>query len=76
NENPFLGYQIPSAIIMLRQGFGRLIRTKDDRGVVAVLDPRIKTRFYGKQFISALPQCSQAGVIEDVREFMRKTILN
>ncbi|NQS90749.1 ATP-dependent DNA helicase, partial [Patescibacteria group bacterium] len=56
-KNPFIEYQIPQAIIMLRQGFGRLVRKKDDSGLVALLDPRLKTRPYGKRFLSSLPQC-------------------
>jgi ATP-dependent DNA helicase DinG len=55
--NPFNDYQLPQAIIKLRQGFGRLIRTAEDRGMVVILDPRIRTKFYGKRFLSALPDC-------------------
>ncbi len=55
--NPFMEYNLPEAIIKLKQGFGRLIRTKDDSGIVAVLDPRIITKFYGKSFINSLPKC-------------------
>ena len=69
NKDPFLDYQIPQATIMLRQGFGRLIRTKFDIGVVAILDPRIKTRFYGRSFLGALPHCQQASRLEEVESF-------
>lgn len=55
--NPFRDYQIPEAVIKLRQGFGRLIRTAQDRGIVVILDPRVVTKSYGKQFLSALPDC-------------------
>lgn len=55
--NPFLEYQIPEAVIKLKQGFGRLIRTKQDTGMVVILDPRIKKKFYGKMFLNSLPQC-------------------
>jgi len=55
--NPFMEYNLPEAIIKLKQGFGRLIRTKNDTGIVAVLDPRIMTKFYGKLFINSLPKC-------------------
>ncbi len=68
-ENPFNEYQIPQAVIMFKQGFGRLIRSHSDRGVVVVLDPRIQTRFYGKRFIAALPKCRQTGNIQDVKDF-------
>lgn len=53
---PFLFYQLPSAILRFRQGFGRLIRTKTDRGVVCVLDRRVMSKNYGKQFINSLPR--------------------
>ena len=55
--NPFRHFQIPRAIIQLRQGFGRLIRTAHDRGVVSILDSRIVRRGYGEQFIASLPPC-------------------
>ncbi|MBD3184161.1 DEAD/DEAH box helicase [Candidatus Poribacteria bacterium] len=55
--NSFMEYNLPEAIIKLKQGFGRLIRTKDDKGIVAILDPRIKTKFYGKLFLKSLPEC-------------------
>ena len=55
--NPFLDYQLPEAIIKLRQGFGRLIRTQQDRGIVVILDPRIKTKRYGSLFLDSLPDC-------------------
>jgi ATP-dependent DNA helicase DinG len=54
---PFLDYQVPQAVIKLKQGFGRLIRTRADRGMVVVLDPRILTKRYGKAFLDALPPC-------------------
>jgi ATP-dependent DNA helicase DinG len=71
NKDPFLDYQIPQAIIMLRQGFGRLIRRKSDIGMVAILDPRIKTRFYGRSFLGALPQCQQASRLGEVESFFQ-----
>lgn len=67
--NPFIEYQMPQAIMMFKQGFGRLIRTKSDRGVVAVLDPRIRTRFYGRSFINALPKCQYTFDIDDINNF-------
>ncbi len=53
--NPFMEYQVPEAVIKLKQGFGRLIRTKDDIGQVVILDPRIKTKRYGSIFLESLP---------------------
>ncbi len=55
--NPFSDYQLPEAIIKFKQGFGRLIRSKTDSGIVVVLDPRIKTKFYGRIFLGSLPEC-------------------
>lgn len=55
--NPFRDYQLPEAIIKLRQGFGRLIRTKSDTGIVVILDPRVKSKPYGRQFLESLPPC-------------------
>ena len=55
--NPFMEYQVPEAIIKLKQGFGRLIRSKTDTGIVAILDPRILTKPYGRQFLASLPDC-------------------
>ena len=53
--NPFIHYALPEAVLRLRQGFGRLIRSKNDRGLFIVLDRRIETKSYGKEFINALP---------------------
>lgn len=55
--NPFQDYQLPEAIIKLRQGFGRLIRTQSDSGIVVILDPRIRTKYYGRLFLDSLPDC-------------------
>ncbi|HEY7397790.1 MAG TPA: ATP-dependent DNA helicase [Gaiellaceae bacterium] len=53
----FQGYALPTAVLQLRQGFGRLIRGHADSGVVAILDPRLRSRGYGRAFLEALPQC-------------------
>jgi len=55
--NPFLDYQVPEAVIKLRQGFGRLIRTQRDQGMVVILDPRVRTKPYGRVFLASLPDC-------------------
>jgi ATP-dependent DNA helicase DinG len=54
---PFLEYQVPQAVIKLKQGFGRLIRTRTDTGLVVILDPRVLTKGYGRSFLDALPEC-------------------
>jgi len=53
----FRDYQLPGAVLKLKQGFGRLIRTRRDTGIVVILDPRVQTKSYGKQFLAALPKC-------------------
>src|SRR5260370_39915273 len=54
---PFFDYQVPQAVIRLKQGFGRLIRTCTDTGIVVILDPRVLTKGYGRSFLDALPDC-------------------
>ena len=66
--NPFVEYQIPEAVIKLKQGFGRLIRTRTDHGIVAILDPRVLTKPYGKTFLNSLPDCPR---IVDHDDFSR-----
>lgn len=56
--NPFMDYQIPEAIIKLKQGFGRLIRSASDQGQVVILDPRVRTKRYGQKFLESLPDCT------------------
>ena len=58
-EDPFNEYNLPEAILKFRQGFGRLIRTQSDRGVVVILDKRVLTKKYGRQFLDSLPVCSR-----------------
>ena len=55
--NPFMEYSVPEAVIKLKQGFGRLIRSKTDKGIVVVLDSRLTGKRYGKMFLDALPEC-------------------
>jgi ATP-dependent DNA helicase DinG len=55
--NPFLDYQLPLAIIKFKQGFGRLIRTKTDTGIIVILDSRILSKSYGEKFLTAIPKC-------------------
>jgi len=61
--DPFAEYQVPLAILALQQGLGRLIRHRRDRGVLAVLDPRLRTKGYGRRFIESLPP---APIVSDV----------
>jgi len=55
--NPFNDYQLPEAILKFRQGFGRLIRSRTDRGIVVLLDPRVVRKPYGRRFLASLPPC-------------------
>jgi DNA polymerase-3 subunit epsilon/ATP-dependent DNA helicase DinG len=57
-DDPFVQYAVPDAILRFRQGFGRLIRTRTDRGVVVVMDKRIQSKFYGQMFVDSLPSCT------------------
>jgi len=57
-DSPFYEYTVPEAILRFRQGFGRLIRTKSDRGIVSVFDRRILSKNYGEAFITSLPRCT------------------
>ena len=67
--NPFYDYQIPQAAIALKQGFGRLIRTKTDRGVLVLLDNRITKQRYGQVFFDSLPDYGFTTRLEDVEKF-------
>ena len=66
---PFFDLQIPNAVITLKQGFGRLIRSLSDRGVLMLLDPRIQRQRYGKIFLDSLPPYRVTQSIEDVEAF-------
>ena len=66
----FGAYAIPAAVLQLRQGFGRLIRGHADRGVVAILDPRLRTRGYGRRFLEALPPAPLVGDLASVGAFL------
>ena len=68
-DGAFYGYQVPQAALALKQGFGRLIRSAQDRGVVAVLDPRMTARSYGRVFVQSLPRCRLVRTPAEVRAF-------
>jgi len=66
-DDPFYQYMVPDAILHFRQGFGRLIRTKTDRGVVVLMDKRLQSKRYGELFLESLPQCTTIrGVLADL----------
>jgi ATP-dependent DNA helicase DinG len=68
-SDPFWEYQIPSAIIALRQGLGRLIRSGQDRGALCILDGRLLTKGYGGAFLESLPPCPVTSDRDDLRKF-------
>ena len=70
-RDPFNDYQVPTAVMMFRQGFGRLIRTREDWGVVAILDPRVVTKRYGQTFLKSLPDCPVTTDLEGIEEFVK-----
>jgi ATP-dependent DNA helicase DinG len=69
-RNPFAEFQVPQAVLALKQGFGRLIRTKTDRGVLALLDTRLQRMPYGKIFLESLPQYGMTHELADVARFL------
>ena len=71
--DPFYNYSLPDAVLKFKQGFGRLIRTGSDRGVVVICDRRIVTRYYGKIFWASLPECqSYQGTVEEIASAIRE----
>ena len=66
--NSFYQYSVPQAAITLKQGLGRLIRSTTDRGVLSILDPRIRTKAYGRVFLQSIPQCHVTASIEEAAE--------
>jgi ATP-dependent DNA helicase DinG len=70
-RNAFAEYQVPEAVLALKQGFGRLIRSRSDRGLLAILDNRIQRMQYGKIFLESLPEYSTTRDIAEVKRFMQ-----
>ena len=68
-EDPFRSYQLPQAVIALKQGVGRLIRDVTDRGVLMLCDPRLLTKFYGRAFLDSLPPMPRTRRLERVQAF-------
>ncbi len=73
-RNPFSEFQVPQAVLALKQGFGRLIRAKTDRGVLALLDTRISRMPYGKIFLGSLPPYRTTQELSDVRQFLEAAL--
>ena len=66
-----LQYQLPSAVITLKQGVGRLIRDAGDRGVLVLCDPRLRSKAYGRTFLQSLPSMPVTDNMEAVKAFFR-----
>ncbi|MGB2751035.1 MAG: ATP-dependent DNA helicase [Pyrinomonadaceae bacterium] len=64
----FFDYSVPQAVISLKQGIGRLIRSRTDRGVIAIMDPRLRTKSYGRDFLNSLPRMKITADLNDVAE--------
>jgi ATP-dependent DNA helicase DinG len=64
----FFDYSVPQAVITLKQGIGRLIRSSSDKGVIAILDSRLKTKSYGRDFLNSLPKCKITSELQDVAQ--------
>ena len=71
--NAFYDYQIPEAIILLKQGLGRLIRSRSDRGILALLDKRVLTKRYGETFLKSIPRAPLTHNLEDLRNFFSRS---
>jgi ATP-dependent DNA helicase DinG len=76
-HDPFKAYSLPQAILKLKQGFGRLIRSKKDRGAIVILDGRLLTKGYGKNFLSSLPKCfeikeTQSIALQKLSDFFKQ----
>ncbi|MBV9217144.1 MAG: ATP-dependent DNA helicase [Acidobacteria bacterium] len=70
----FFDYSVPQAIIALKQGIGRLIRSKTDRGVIAILDPRLRTKGYGRDFLNSLPRMRITAELDDVAQIVHHSV--
>jgi ATP-dependent DNA helicase DinG len=72
-RSPFMDYQLPNAVIALKQGVGRLIRDEQDRGVLMLCDPRLRSKGYGKIFLASLPAMPRTRALADVQKFFMRT---
>jgi ATP-dependent DNA helicase DinG len=72
--NPFQEFQLPQAVLALKQGFGRLIRDREDFGVVVLCDPRLRTRGYGRLFLASLPPATVVTDVDEAAGFLRRRL--
>jgi ATP-dependent DNA helicase DinG len=66
----FFEYSVPQAVISLKQGVGRLIRSRSDKGVIALLDPRLRTKGYGREFLQSLPRMRITSNLNDISDIL------
>ncbi len=71
----FFDYSVPQAVISLKQGIGRLIRSRTDRGVIALLDPRLKSKGYGRDFLNSLPRMRISSDLDEIETFLEPSIV-
>ena len=71
-RNPFVEYQVPEAVLALKQGIGRLLRDSSDYGVLVIGDPRLRTRPYGSIFLNSLPEMARTEELSDVEAFFQR----
>ncbi|MGA9852403.1 MAG: ATP-dependent DNA helicase [Gammaproteobacteria bacterium] len=76
NREPFMEYQLPQAVLALKQGVGRLIRDDTDTGVLMLCDPRMTRKGYGKLFLNSLPPMSRTDKLKDVQDFLARILPN
>jgi ATP-dependent DNA helicase DinG len=69
--NSFFEYSVPQAVITLKQGIGRLIRSRGDRGIIAILDTRLRTKSYGRDFLASLPRMKVTSNISDLERVFK-----
>lgn len=72
NQSWFMDFMLPEAALKLKQGFGRLIRTKEDKGLIAILDPRLLSKSYGRIILNSLPKTPIINVLDDVESFFEE----
>jgi ATP-dependent DNA helicase DinG len=75
-RNPFMEYQLPQAVIALKQGVGRLIRDAEDKGVMMICDPRLTGKPYGRLFLESLPPMRRATDLSEVTGFLRQVLVD
>jgi len=75
-KSPFFSYQVPRAIIQLKQGVGRLIRSSQDRGIIVIFDTRLITKGYGRLFMRSLPPCKVVHRLDEIDDFLTSCTCN